>query len=115
MNWWRWLTTPEAAPGVTSAKIIKLALRLLLFVMFVTLVSGVLALTPLGPYVSTFWGSMLLVLALYLPLARWLNVDTFVPARPVPQSTRPAPAPARAKKANYAGVSKKPPKFQGRR
>ena len=122
MNLWRWLTTPDPHPGFTRAKLLRLALRLFLFVLVATLLSSLLSLTPLRPYLNTWWGSLLFVLLLYIPAARFLNVDTFVPGR----FQRPAPggraAPAstnaldkRREKNRYAGVRKPPPRTGGRR
>lgn len=122
MNFWRWLTTPDPHPGFTRSKLLRLALRLFLFVLVATLLSSLLSLTPLSPYLNTWWGSLLFVLLLYIPAARFLNVDTFVPGR----FQRPAPggraAPAsmntldkRREKNRYAGVRKPPPRTGGRR
>lgn len=122
MNFWRWLTTPDPHPGFTRSKLLRLALRLFLFVLVATLLSSLLSLTPLRPYLNTWWGSLLFVLLLYIPAARFLNVDTFVPGR----FQRPAPggraAPVstnaldkRRAKNRYAGVRKPPPRQGGRR
>lgn len=122
MNFWRWLTTPDPHPGFTRSKLLRLALRLFLFVLVATFLSSLLSLTPLSPYLNTWWGSLLFVLLLYIPAARFLNVDTFVPGR----FQRPAPggraAPAsmntldkRREKNRYAGVRKPPPRTGGRR
>ena len=43
MNLWRWLTTPDPHPGFTRPKLLKLALRLLLFVVVATLLSSLLS------------------------------------------------------------------------
>ena len=122
MSFWRWLTTPDPHPGFTRSKLLRLALRLFLFVLVATLLSSLLSLTPLSPYLNTWWGSLLFVLLLYIPAARFLNVDTFVPGR----FQRPAPggraAPAsmntldkRREKNRYAGVRKPPTRTGGRR
>ena len=50
---WVWLTTPDPAPGFTTNKLLKLAVRVLLFAIVATLISGVLGLTPLRPYLNT--------------------------------------------------------------
>ncbi len=124
MNPWRWLTTPDPNPGYTTTKLIKLAIRVLLFSLLATLVSSLLQLTPLAPYLRTWWGSMLLVLALYLPLMRFMSVDTFVPGRGRPGKNavpvadlrvRPSAAQRRKEKNRFAGVKKSPPKYGGRR
>ncbi|AXG99639.1 hypothetical protein ACTQ9L_00355 [Deinococcus wulumuqiensis] len=122
MNFWRWLTTPDPHPGFTRSKLLRLALRLFLFVLVATLLSSLLSLTPLSPYLNTWWGSLLFVLLLYIPAARFLNVDTFVPGR----FQRPAPGSnaaqggtstldKRREKNRYAGVRKPPPRTGGRR
>lgn len=124
MNIWRWLTTPDPNSGYTSSKLIKLAIRVFLFAILATLVSSLLQMTPLAPYLKTWWGSMLLVLALYLPLMKFMAVDTFVP-----NSRTPAPststsktgkqtltaAQRRKEKNRFAGVKRSPPKYGGRR
>lgn len=121
MSFWRWLTAPDPAPGFTAGKVWRFGVRFFLFVLLVTLVSGLLNLTPLKPYLNTFWGSILLVLVMYVPLARWLNVDMLRPARVAPSARltagagHPQKAASKPKKARYAGVSKKPPHLQGRR
>lgn len=123
MNLWRWLTTPDPHPGFTTGKLLKLALRVFIFALLATVVSSVLQLTPLRPYLQTGWGSMLLVLALYLPLMRFMAVDTFVPRqRPAANAqrvgdlrVRPTAAQRRKEKNRFAGVKKAPPKYGGRR
>ncbi|AAF09661.1 hypothetical protein [Deinococcus radiodurans] len=124
MNFWRWLTTPDPHPGFTRPKLLKLAVRLFLFVLLATVLSSLLNLTPLRPYLNTFWGSLLFVLLLYIPAARFLNIDTFMPRRfqtPPPQPGARAGQPAtntldkRREKNRYAGVRKSPPRMGGRR
>ena len=44
MNFWRWLTTPDPHPGFTRSKLLRLALRLFLFVLVATLLSSLLSL-----------------------------------------------------------------------
>ena len=118
---WVWLTTPDPAPGFTTNKLLKLAVRVLLFAVVATLISGVLGLTLLRPYLNTWWGSMLLVFALYIPFARFMTIDTFAPRRePVRPAgaagTRTASSAQRRKERNrYAGVRKSGPKYGGRR
>lgn len=121
MNIWRWLTTPDPNPGYTTTKLLKLAIRVMIFAILATLVSSLLMPTPVGPYLRTWWGSMLLVLVLYLPLMKFMAVDTFVPgaksAAPSTQksgSTKTA-AERRKEKNRFAGVKKSPPKYGGRR
>ena len=67
MKWWRWLTTPDPDPGFTGPKLLKLLTRVMLFALVATLLSSLLQLTPLGPYLNTWWGSLLFVLALTIP------------------------------------------------
>ena len=84
-----------------------------------------LNLTPLRPYLNTWWGSLLFVLLLYIPAARFLNIDTFTPRRfqtPPPQPGARSGQPAstntldkRREKNRYAGVRKSPPRMGGRR
>ncbi|WP_291426424.1 hypothetical protein [Deinococcus sp.] len=121
MNLWRWLTTPDPAPGLTTTKLLKLAIRVMLFALMASLVSACLQLTPLRPYLKTGWGSMLLVFALYLPCIKFFNIDTFTNRTPPPVNQRPGtaatltPAQRRKEKNRFAGVKKAPPKYGGRR
>ena len=74
-------------------------------------------------FVAGLVGSMLLVLVLYLPLMKFLGVDTFTPRRfqqPTTKTTAsgktvPSSAERRKEKNRYAGVRKAPPKYGGRR
>ncbi|MFC6666203.1 hypothetical protein ACFP9V_13190 [Deinococcus radiopugnans] len=81
MNLWRWLVTPDPDPGFNWTKMLKLAIRVVLFATVATLISSLLALTPLRPYLNTWWGSLIFILILYVPMARFLLVDSFVPRR----------------------------------
>lgn len=126
MNLWRWLVTPDPTPGFTRSKLVRLGLRVLLFALAATLLSGLLGLTPLKPYLNTGWGTFLFILVLYVPASKFLNVDTFV----VPRAPGASPLARRAnqeaarasaerqqrrkEKARYAGVKKGPPKMGGR-
>ena len=120
---WQWLMTPDPNPGYTTGKLLKLFVRVAVFALLATLVSALLMPTPLGPYLRTWWGSMLLVLALYLPLMRFMTVDTFTPRRfqsPGPRTsgsgrTVSTSAERRKEKNRFAGVKKSPPKYGGRR
>ena len=122
MNWWRWLTTPDPNPGYTTGKLLKLFIRVAVFAVLATLVSALLMPTPVGKYLNTWWGSMLLVLVLYLPLMKFLGVDTFTPRRfqqPPTKTTASgktvvSSAERRKEKNRYAGVKKAPPKYGGR-
>ncbi|MDV6374540.1 hypothetical protein [Deinococcus arenicola] len=122
MNVWRWLTAPDPNPGFTSGKLLKLIVRVVLFATFATLISALLGLTPLRPYLNTWWGSLLFILILYVPLARFLLVDNFVPSRrPVAPTSGGkgkstlSSAQKRKDRNRYAGVKKGPPKYGGRR
>ncbi len=122
MNLWKWLTTPDPEPGFTRGKIIKLLVRIFLFAAVASLLSSLLSLTPLKPYLSTVWGSMLFVFLLYIPVARYMMVDKFVPSSKAVASTTTTKsksglsAQQRRKERNrYAGVKKSAPKYGGRR
>lgn len=111
MNPWHWLTTADPTPGFTPRKILRIAARFFLFVLLVTLLQLLLALTPLGPYTTTWWGQAILVLAVYLPFARFLSLD-LAPVRPAQRGgTAQTSASARRRKERnrYAGVRKGPP------
>jgi hypothetical protein len=121
MNIWRWLTTPDPEPGFTRGKIMKLTVRVFLFALFATLVGGLLRSVGLGPYLDTWWGTLLFVLVLYVPLARFLMVDTFAPSRlgggrlgagnKAPVNKAGITSAERRKERNrYAGVRKSAPK-----
>ncbi|MFC4456276.1 hypothetical protein [Deinococcus sonorensis] len=114
MNAWRWLTTPHPDPGFSRGKIGKIALRFLLFLLLLTLVQFLLNLTPLRPYLQTWWGSALVVLLMYVPFFRFLTLDTpgagtrFGAPPPSPAST--SRVQRRREKNRYAGVRKAPPR-----
>jgi hypothetical protein len=116
VNFWRWLTTPDPEPGFTRRKLGRLLIRVLLFTVLATLLSGVLRAFGLGPYLDTWWGTLIFVLLLYVPLARFLTVDTFVPRRLAGQAqargkTQTSTSAQRRKERNrYAGVRKGPPR-----
>lgn len=120
MTAWRWLTTPDPSPGLTRGKLLKLTVRVMIFAVLATLLSSLLSLTPLGPYLNTWWGSMLFVLALYIPLARFMTLDTFSARRSRAGTAAATPAAAsrtqrRKERNRFAGVKKGPPKYGGRR
>ena len=123
MNLWRWLTTPDPDPGFTRRKLGRLFLRVLLFTVLATVLSALLRAVGLGPYLDTWWGTLIFVLALYIPLARFLNVDTFVPRRGATRTAGKAgtgqvgktSAERRKERNRYAGVRKGPPHGGGRR
>lgn len=118
MKFWRWLTTPDPQPGFTRPKLLRLAIRVLLFTVLATLLSAVLRAFGLGPYLDTWWGTLIFVLLLYIPLFRFLTVDTFVPrrlARGRTAAARPGKkgmtsAERRKERNRYAGVRKGPPR-----
>ena len=120
MNIWRWLTTPDPAPGLTRTKLLKLTARVFLFATVATLLSSLLSLTPLRPYLNTWWGSLIFILILYVPLARYMTIDTLPRTRSAAPSakagTGTASSAQRRKERNrFAGVKKGPPKYGGRR
>jgi hypothetical protein len=123
VNLWRWLTTPDPAPGFTAGKMLKLTVRVMLFALVATLLSGLLQLTPLKDTLNTWWGSLLFVLLLYIPAARFLTMDTFAPRRPVATpgtgakgaAAKGSSAQRRKERNRYAGVRKGAPKYGGRR
>ena len=121
MNPWRWLTTPDPAPGLTTNKLLKLLIRVMLFALLATVVSIGLQYTPLATYLRTWWGSMLLVFILYVPLMRFMNIDNISTRPSPPPRSRPGAAPEssaaerRKEKNRFAGVKKSPPKYGGRR
>ena len=123
MNLWRWLITPDPDPGFNWTKMLKLVIRVVLFATVATLISSLLALTPLRPYLNTWWGSLIFILILYVPMARFLLVDSFVPRRGTGAAATPgkggkstlSSAQKRKERNRYAGVKKGPPKYGGRR
>ncbi|CAM3315716.1 hypothetical protein DESA109040_07795 [Deinococcus saxicola] len=123
MNFWRWLITPDPDPGFTRTKLLKLVIRVVLFATVATLISSLLALTPLRPYLNTWWGSLVFILILYVPMARFLLVDSFVPRRGAGAAATSgkggkstlSSAQKRKDRNRYAGVKKGPPKYGGRR
>ncbi|WP_034386210.1 hypothetical protein [Deinococcus sp. YIM 77859] len=114
MKLWRWLMTPDPEPGFTGRKLGRLLLRVLVFTVLATLLSGLLRLAGLGPYLDTWWGTLIFVLLLYLPLFRFLTVDSFVPRRLADQTRGKSRAQTRAERRRerhrYAGVRKAPPR-----
>ncbi|QFP77502.1 hypothetical protein [Deinococcus sp. AJ005] len=123
MNFWRWLITPDPDPGFTRTKLLKLVIRVVLFATVATLISSLLALTPLRPYLNTWWGSLVFILILYVPMARFLLVDSFAPRRGAGAGVTSgkggkstlSSAQKRKERNRYAGVKKGPPKYGGRR
>lgn len=113
--------TPDPEPGFTRRKLGRLLIRVALFTVVATLLSGLLRLAGLGPYLDTVWGTLIFVLLLYIPLFRFLTVDTFVPRRlagRTPASTRQQSAARtqrRRERNRYAGVKKGPPRGGGGR
>ncbi|GMA15599.1 hypothetical protein E5F05_20650 [Deinococcus metallilatus] len=121
MNPWRWLTTPDPEPGFTPRKLLKLFVRVAIFALLATLLSAVLRAAGLSRYLDTWWGTLLFVLVLYVPLARFLTVDTFVPQRGAQGragtkgKTGLSSAERRKERNRYAGVRKGPPRGTGGR
>lgn len=133
MKLWRWLVTPDPEPGFTPRKLGRLLIRVLLFTVLASVLSALLRAIGLGPYLDTWWGTLIFVLLLYIPLFRFLTVDTFVPRRlagrmpggrgQVGQQTgqtrgksQTSTTAARRKERNrYAGVRKGPPGGRGGR
>lgn len=114
MKLWRWLMTPDPEPGFTGRKLGRLLLRVLVFTVLATLLSGLLRLAGLGPYLDTWWGTLIFVLLLYIPLFRFLTVDTFVPRRLANRAQTGRSAQTRAERRRerhrFAGVRKAPPR-----
>lgn len=122
MKLWNWLTSPDPEPGLTKDKMLKLMVRVLIFASIASVLSALLSLTPLKPYINTWWGSLIFVLLLYIPLARYMLPDSFahVPRSNQGKKHRPtkgisAAHKRRKERQRFAGVKKSGPKFQGRR
>jgi hypothetical protein len=115
MNVWTWLTTADPSPKYTPGKIGRIVVRFVLFLMFVTLVQSLLALTPLREFFRGFLGSAIVVFALYIPFARILILDTPGAARQRQgfgrgEAAKPSVSAVRRKEKNrFAGVKKGPP------
>ena len=119
MNVWKWLTTADPSPRYTSGKIGRIAARFFLFLLLVTLIQSVLSATPLGPYLKTWWGSAIVVFALYIPFARYLIIDTpggnrqalgRLGSSRLGAVSKPSASAVRRKERNrFAGVRKGPP------
>ena len=114
MNVWKWLTTADPSPRYTSGKIGRIAARFFLFLLLVTLIQSLLSATPLGPYLKTWWGSAIVVFALYIPFARYLILDTPGGNRQslgrLGAAPKPSASAVRRKERNrFAGVRKGPP------
>lgn len=120
MKPWQWLTRPDPSPGLGRAKLLRLGARVLLFALIATLLSSLLSLTPLRPYLNTWWGSLLFILVLYVPVARFLMLD-LGPRRPLAgpgrmQGSAVSTSAQRRKERNrYAGVKKGAPRSGGGR
>ncbi len=114
MNVWKWLTTADPSPKYTTGKIGRIAARFFLFLLLVTLIQFFLSVTPLGPYLKTWWGSAVVVFALYIPFARILILDTpganRQPMGRLGAASKPSASAVRRKERNrFAGVRKGPP------
>jgi hypothetical protein len=120
VNPWHWLTRPDPTPGFTTGKLLKLLARILIFAVIATVLSSLLQMTPLKPYLETWWGSLIFVLILYIPAAKLLSMnDMFI--RPAPRGAAPGKAQTlssaarRKERHRYAGVKKSAPRQGGRR
>lgn len=115
MNVWKWLTTADPSTKYTTAKIGRIAARFFLFLLVVTLIQSLLAATPLRPYAASWWGSAIVVFALYIPFARILILDTPGANRQAQgfgrgAAAKPSASAVRRKERNrFAGVRKGPP------
>lgn len=108
---WRWLTVPDPAPGFTLGKVGKLALKAFLFATVLTLLQTLLISLGLR-FVATWWGTLILFLLLYIPVARFLTVDFAPPARSGPSGRSSGKNVKKAaKRKKYAGVKKGGPRF----
>lgn len=114
----RSLMTPDPEPGFTPRKLRRTFVRMLIFMAVALLASALLHAVGLGKYLNTGWGTMLFVLVLYVPLFRFMTVDTFRPTRLTAQA-RPGGAARQAsqnrterrrERNRYAGVRKAPPR-----
>ncbi|WP_293911283.1 hypothetical protein [Deinococcus sp.] len=124
-NAWTWLTTPDPSAGLSRGKLLKILARTLLFVVVVTALQALLYAVGLGAYLKTWWGTLVLITAVYIPFFRLMTLDTMVrppAARPLKPGERPTAAQAsqariakRAAKNRFAGVKKGPPKNMGGR
>ncbi|ADV66225.1 hypothetical protein [Deinococcus maricopensis] len=109
MTFWRWLTTPDPSPGLNAAKLGKLLLKAFLFALVIVVIQALLRALGLK-FVDTWWGSALLVIALYLPFARYLAVDMMPPARSTGAGAAGARKGGRVDARKFAGVKKGPPR-----
>lgn len=108
---WRWLTTPDPTPGFNARKIGKLLAKSLLFALVAVLVQVLLRALGLR-FVDTTWGTLLVVLLVYIPFARILSVDFAPPPRSAPKGGKAGSSRAtRAKKRKFAGVKKGGPRL----
>lgn len=113
---WRWLSTPDPAPGFTAGKIGKLFLKAFLFGLVTVLLQLLLLLIPVPAvqsFVQSTWGMILLVILVYLPFARVLSAD-FAPPPPRARTGSgrgTGSGRANRKRKKYAGVKKSGPRF----
>lgn len=113
---WRWLTTPDPTPGFTVRKIGRLFAKSLLFALVAVTLQ--LLLRALGlTFVDTTWGTLLVVMLVYIPFARILSVDFAPPPRSRLGGKTAGKGPggkagaSRIKKRKYAGVKKSGPRL----
>lgn len=105
---WQWLTLPDPSPGLSPKKVARLLIKSLIFA-FVA-VSVQVLLRALGlTFVDTWWGTALIVVALYIPFARFLAVDMAPPPRRTVKGQKGKYQKTDRRK--YAGVKKGGPRF----
>lgn len=119
---WQWLTRPDPTPGFTARKIGKLFLKSTLFALVAVTLQTLLLLAENAVFGTRFfgstWGTLLIVVLVYIPFARVLSVDFMVPPRTVGRGAAKGPALSkggrpvkRVTRKKYAGVKKGGPRF----
>ncbi|WP_027483840.1 hypothetical protein [Deinococcus pimensis] len=113
---WQWLTRPDPTPGFTVGKIGKLFLKSTLFALVAVTLQSLLALAEHALFGTRFftstWGTLLIVVLVYIPFARILSVDFMVPPRTPTKGAAKGGRPVkRAQRKKYAGVKKGGPRF----
>lgn len=113
---WTWLTTIDPKPGITGPKMARLMVKAVLFAFIVVILQSTLV--GLGvPFAKTIWLQLLLALAVYIPMARFLNAEFTPPVAGMANNSKNSAGKsgksAKAdKKVRYAGVKGKGPKFR---
>jgi hypothetical protein len=112
----RWLNTVDPTPGFGAGKILRLVVKAVIFAFLAMLLQTVLILLRV-PYVSTFWGQIVVLMIVYIPFFRWMNAE-FLYRPTAPSSGAKAGAKLgkdgkkiKVKKVKYSGVKGKGPKF----